>query len=86
MVFSDFYDGFEDLLYAVRFPGRPSGPAAGPSGGTAVNLHFPKEFQRFPVVPQLQSVFFFFLQRFRDVLMQWFFLTFTTFLKISSMP
>ena len=59
MVFSHVSDVFEDFFYAVRFPGWPSGPAAGPSAETAANLHFSKEFQRFPVVPQLQSVFFF---------------------------
>ena len=57
--FSDVFDDFEDFSYAVRFPGWPSGPAAGPSRKTAADLHFAKGFQRFPVVPQLPSVFFF---------------------------
>ena len=38
------FDVFEDFCYAVRFPGWPSGPAAGLSGTTAANLHFPKNF------------------------------------------
>ena len=63
MVFSDVSDVSEDFFYAVRFPGWPSGPAAGPSWEIAANLHFSKEFQRLPVVPQLPPVFFFCLRR-----------------------
>ena len=61
--FSDVSDVSEVFSYAVRSPGWPSGPAAGPSWGITANLHFSKEFQRFPVVPQLPSVVFFSLLR-----------------------
>ena len=86
MGFSDVSDVSEDFFYAVRFPGWPSGPAAGPSGEIAANLHFSKEFQRFPVVPQLPSVVFLSFAPFSADAERAVFLTFPTFLKISAMP
>ena len=85
-VFYDIFDVFEDSCYAVRFPGWPSGPAAGPSGEIAASLHFSKEFQPFPLVPQLPSVFFSLSAPLSARPDGAVFLSFPTFLKISAMP